>query len=167
MVKERLYRSEWLFLFGFPLSPSFIGDSVSFIWCLMVFGCCLLMGWRHWLWDRSYLWLRVIVVSLGLIEFRSFHRATGLDSSKLVTTGIYQYSRNPQRWLVPLSLRYIAYGSFGACLFTYVSFYYLHASVHCSVGGALSRACFRERTLPVQIEGGEVYKGGRGDAYDA
>ena len=51
----------------------------------------------------------ITTVSLGLIEFRSFHRAAGLDSSKLITTGIYQYSRNPQHlglflWLLGISL---------------------------------------------------------------
>ncbi|ADT84375.1 methyltransferase family protein [Thermococcus barophilus] len=37
-----------------------------------------------------------IIMLLGIWEFRSFKRMSGLDTSKLVTTGIYRYSRNPQ-----------------------------------------------------------------------
>ncbi|AIY89684.1 methyltransferase family protein [Geoglobus acetivorans] len=36
------------------------------------------------------------VLLLGVREFRSFKRVSGLDTSRLVTTGIYRYSRNPQ-----------------------------------------------------------------------
>ncbi|MCP2520558.1 phosphatidylethanolamine N-methyltransferase family protein [SCandidatus Aminicenantes bacterium Aminicenantia_JdfR_composite] len=32
----------------------------------------------------------------GMIEFRSLKRINGLDSSTLITTGIYKWSRNPQ-----------------------------------------------------------------------
>ncbi|NJE09006.1 isoprenylcysteine carboxylmethyltransferase family protein [Thermococcus sp. M39] len=38
----------------------------------------------------------LVVMLLGMLEFRSFKRMSGLDSSKLITTGIYRYSRNPQ-----------------------------------------------------------------------
>ncbi|WP_052696243.1 methyltransferase family protein [Palaeococcus ferrophilus] len=37
-----------------------------------------------------------IIMLLGVLEFRSFKRMSGVDTSKLVTTGIYRYSRNPQ-----------------------------------------------------------------------
>ncbi|WP_087037045.1 methyltransferase family protein [Thermococcus litoralis] len=36
------------------------------------------------------------IMLLGVLEFRSFKRMSGVDTSKLVTTGIYRYSRNPQ-----------------------------------------------------------------------
>ena len=38
----------------------------------------------------------VIVLPMGMIEFRSLRRSTGQDVSKLITTGIYRWSRNPQ-----------------------------------------------------------------------
>ncbi|GBE56500.1 hypothetical protein BMS3Bbin16_00708 [archaeon BMS3Bbin16] len=38
----------------------------------------------------------VVLLPLGMIEFRSLRRSTGQDVSKLITTGIYRWSRNPQ-----------------------------------------------------------------------
>jgi len=37
-----------------------------------------------------------IILLMGMIEFRSLSRSTGQDISKLITTGIYRWSRNPQ-----------------------------------------------------------------------
>lgn len=37
-----------------------------------------------------------VILPLGMIEFRSLRRSTGQDVSKLITTGIYRWSRNPQ-----------------------------------------------------------------------
>ncbi len=37
-----------------------------------------------------------LIILLGMLEFRSFKRILGMDSSKLITSGIYRYSRNPQ-----------------------------------------------------------------------
>ncbi|NOX85853.1 MAG: isoprenylcysteine carboxylmethyltransferase family protein [Chlorobi bacterium] len=37
-----------------------------------------------------------IILPMGMIEFRSLKRSTGQDISKLITTGIYRWSRNPQ-----------------------------------------------------------------------
>ncbi len=37
-----------------------------------------------------------IILAWGLIEFRSLSRSIGQDVSKLITTGIYRWSRNPQ-----------------------------------------------------------------------
>ncbi|NOX71275.1 MAG: isoprenylcysteine carboxylmethyltransferase family protein [Candidatus Micrarchaeota archaeon] len=38
----------------------------------------------------------VIIMIMGLIEFRSTRRVMGQDASKLITSGIYRWSRNPQ-----------------------------------------------------------------------
>ncbi|MBA7697834.1 hypothetical protein ES703_106506 [subsurface metagenome] len=38
----------------------------------------------------------IVIMLAGMIEFRSFRRMSGLDTSKIVTNGIYRYSRNPQ-----------------------------------------------------------------------
>ncbi len=45
-----------------------------------------------------------IILPMGMIEFRSLQRSTGQDISKLITTGIYKWSRNPQfiGWLLML-----------------------------------------------------------------
>jgi len=40
--------------------------------------------------------LGVAIMLLGMLEFRSFKRMSGMDSSRLITSGIYRYSRNPQ-----------------------------------------------------------------------
>ncbi|NOY96393.1 MAG: isoprenylcysteine carboxylmethyltransferase family protein [Chlorobi bacterium] len=37
-----------------------------------------------------------IILPMGMIEFRSLRRSCGQDISKLITTGIYRWSRNPQ-----------------------------------------------------------------------
>jgi protein-S-isoprenylcysteine O-methyltransferase Ste14 len=46
-----------------------------------------------------------VILSAGMIGFRSLHRSTGQDISKLVTSGIYRWSRNPQfiGWALMLS----------------------------------------------------------------
>jgi len=38
----------------------------------------------------------IILLPMGMIEFRSLRRSCGQDISKLITTGIYRWSRNPQ-----------------------------------------------------------------------
>lgn len=38
----------------------------------------------------------LLIMLVGMLEFRSFKRISGMDSSKLITSGIYRYSRNPQ-----------------------------------------------------------------------
>ena len=38
----------------------------------------------------------IVVLATGMIEFRSLRRSCGQDISKLITTGIYRWSRNPQ-----------------------------------------------------------------------
>ncbi len=38
----------------------------------------------------------IVILPMGMIEFRSLSRSCGQDISKLITTGIYRWSRNPQ-----------------------------------------------------------------------
>jgi protein-S-isoprenylcysteine O-methyltransferase Ste14 len=38
----------------------------------------------------------LIIMLAGMLEFRSLRKMSGLETSKLITTGIYRYSRNPQ-----------------------------------------------------------------------
>jgi len=38
----------------------------------------------------------IIILATGMIEFRSLRRSCGQDISKLITSGIYRWSRNPQ-----------------------------------------------------------------------
>ncbi|NOZ28877.1 MAG: isoprenylcysteine carboxylmethyltransferase family protein [Chloroflexi bacterium] len=38
----------------------------------------------------------VLTLATGMIEFRTLRRSCGQDTSELVTTGIYRWSRNPQ-----------------------------------------------------------------------
>ncbi len=40
--------------------------------------------------------LGIVVLASGMIKFRSMRRSCGQDISKLITTGIYRWSRNPQ-----------------------------------------------------------------------
>lgn len=37
-----------------------------------------------------------VIYAVGILHLRSIRRMSGLDTSHLVTTGIYQWSRNPQ-----------------------------------------------------------------------
>ncbi|MHA1711877.1 MAG: methyltransferase family protein [Candidatus Freyarchaeota archaeon] len=38
----------------------------------------------------------IVVMLMGMIEFRSLRKISGLETTELVTTGIYRWSRNPQ-----------------------------------------------------------------------
>jgi len=38
----------------------------------------------------------IILVVAGALEFRSLSKISGMEISKLITTGIYRWSRNPQ-----------------------------------------------------------------------
>lgn len=70
----------------------------------------------------------IVVMLAGMIEFRSIHSISGLDTSELVTSGIYQWSRNPQYFgwfLVLLGISLV--GSSGlALLYTMIAIILFH-----------------------------------------
>jgi protein-S-isoprenylcysteine O-methyltransferase Ste14 len=72
--------------------------------------------------------LGLTVMIPGMLEFRSLKRMSGMDSSRLVTTGLYRYSRNPQYagWCLALVGTSIAGRSFFALLLTAVLIVGIH-----------------------------------------
>ena len=61
----------------------------------------------------------------GAIEFRSLHRISGMEVSKLIATGIYRWGRNP------LFLGFISHLSFPSCPFRICSLLTLIAVTYC------------------------------------
>ena len=61
--------------------------------------------------------LGLVVYGIARVQFRSFHLTWGLDASRLITSGIYRYSRNPQSLGALLALTGTALiGNSGAAL---------------------------------------------------
>jgi protein-S-isoprenylcysteine O-methyltransferase Ste14 len=70
----------------------------------------------------------VVVTLAGMIAFRSIRRISGLDASELVTTGVYQWSRNPQYFgwfLVLLGISLIGH-SWWALVYTMMAIILFH-----------------------------------------
>jgi protein-S-isoprenylcysteine O-methyltransferase Ste14 len=65
-------------------------SSLYGVWLVPINGIVALVG------GSVMLGVGVIIMLIGMIEFRSLRRISGLETSELVTTGIYQWSRNPQ-----------------------------------------------------------------------
>lgn len=40
--------------------------------------------------------LGTAIMLAGMLEFRSIHKVLGMETSNLITTGVYRWSRNPQ-----------------------------------------------------------------------
>jgi len=40
--------------------------------------------------------LGIVLALAGILEFRSLHKISGMNDSKLITTGVYSWSKNPQ-----------------------------------------------------------------------
>jgi len=70
----------------------------------------------------------MVVMLAGMIEFRSIRRISGLNTPELVTTGIYQWSRNPQYfgWFLVLSGISLMGGSGLAILYTTIAIILFH-----------------------------------------
>lgn len=70
----------------------------------------------------------IVTLLIGMFEFRSFRKVSGLDTSRLITTGIYRWSRNPQHvgwFLILLGISFIGRSGL-AFLFTIVGIAYMH-----------------------------------------
>ena len=70
----------------------------------------------------------VVMMLAGMIEFRSIYSISGLDTSELVTSGIYQWSRNPQYfgWFLVLLGISLVGGSGLALLYTMIAIILFH-----------------------------------------
>jgi len=69
-----------------------------------------------------------ILTLVGIIEFRSLRKISGREISKLITTGIYRWSRNPQFlgfYLALLGMSLLGRSGY-ALLFTAVAILYCH-----------------------------------------
>ncbi len=69
-----------------------------------------------------------VVMLAGIIEFSSIRRVSGLDTPELATTGIYQWSRNPQYfgWFLVLLGISLMGGSGLAILYTTIAIILFH-----------------------------------------
>ncbi|NIA07337.1 MAG: DUF1295 domain-containing protein [Actinobacteria bacterium] len=79
----------WLVMWGF-YHLAVILSSLSGVWLIRISKMLALVG------GSILIGVGVLTLAAGMIEFRSLSRSCGQDISKLITTGIYRWSRNPQ-----------------------------------------------------------------------
>jgi len=99
------------------------------IWSSLYTVWPILMNEMHALIGGSVmLGVGVVLMLAGMIEFRSIGRISGSDTSELVTTGIYQWSRNPQYlgWFLVLSGISLIGNSGLALLYTVIGIILFH-----------------------------------------
>lgn len=65
-------------------------SSVYSVWLMPINAAVALIG------GSIMLGVGLVVMLCGMIHFHSIRKISGLETSELVTTGIYQWSRNPQ-----------------------------------------------------------------------
>jgi len=97
-------------------------SSLYNVWLMQINEIAALIG------GSMMLGVGIVLMLAGMIAFRSIGRISGSDTSELVTTGIYQWSRNPQYlgwFLVLLGISLI--GSSGlALLYTTIGIILFH-----------------------------------------
>lgn len=81
--------SLWFVMWGF-YHLAVILSSLSAVWPITINKTLALRG------GLALILVGVITLAAGMIEFRSWRRSCGQDTSQLITTGIYRWSRNPQ-----------------------------------------------------------------------
>jgi len=81
--------SLWLAMWAFHHVPLML-SSLYGVWSLPIDKTFALTG------GVILFGIGALILPIGMIEFRSLRRSCGQDTSGLVTTGIYRWSRNPQ-----------------------------------------------------------------------
>lgn len=81
--------SAWYAMWAFHHTPLILASYYG-VWAIAIDKTVALAG------GSVLFGIGVIILPMGMIEFRSLRRSTGQDISKLITTGIYRWSRNPQ-----------------------------------------------------------------------
>jgi len=97
-------------------------SSVYSVWLMPINAAAALIG------GSIMLGVGLVVMLDGMIHFHSIRKISGLETSELVTTGIYQWSRNPQYfgWFLVLLGISIIGGSGLALLYTILAIILFH-----------------------------------------